>query len=297
MTRKAFVEKLKEDKITSQIIHSLQYLTEEMQVNQDEPFPRLYFSFDTFIKTIKTFWTSLVTSAPIVHISKIAQFLTSKNLVQGFSKSIKFCQSLHFEEFFDISSFERLFLKSIFISQLKNINFGISQEKSSAPMSLKLALFQRKLLINGVGNSKADKSRANLQGAYKFHRKSSSISGVSLKSLRQKVEYEENANKLKIKEIIYEAEHDGCQFVNQDGEIKEGIVNTWDVTNVINSKEPSPKNASGPTSSRKYIEVLKTKESREEHNPYSRNVKIFRDNFLFEKFQKVTNSTIDLNYD
>jgi hypothetical protein len=293
VTKKIFVERLKDDKITLQIISSLQTFSESLLLNSEEVFPVLYFSFDSFFKVLKTCWREFGSS--LVHISKIAHFLSSKNLLQGFAKAVTFCQSLHFEDFFDMASFERLFLKAILVCQLKNIEFGISLEKSEAPMSLKLALYQRRLLISGASLSNHDKNRAALVGAYKFHSKSNSLNENSLKGLREKVEQEENANKLRIKQIIYEAEHEGCDFVDEKGEIKNGIVNTWDVTNVLHSKESSPKN--NLAASRKYFEIFKQNEKNSELPPYSRNVKIFRDNFLFEKFQKVTNSAVDADFD
>ena len=281
---------MKEDKQETQIIKVLHESAVELIGDIDEPFPRLYYSIENYLKAIRHWWDFLSKSRKIVHGSKIAHFLSHKNLVQGFSKAVKFCSSVNEEEFFDMQSFERIFLKSILLAQLKNVAYGITLEKSELPMSLKLALYQRKLLINGFGEEKSNKSRAALQGAYKFNTKNSFYGEGSVQDLRKKVEKEEVSNKIRIRQAIYEAEHEGEEFINKDGEIREGIDNIWDVRNKVNSKEGSPRGGSS-----RDLELNQAgKTGKRDVSSYCRNVKIFRDNFLFEKFQKVAGSTYDL---
>lgn len=284
------MEHLNEDKLATQIIKVLHESALEIIGNIEEPFPRLYYSIENYLKTLRNWWDFLSKSRKIIHNSKIAHFLSSKNLVQGFSKAVKFCSNVNEEEFFDLQSFERIFLKPILLAQLKNVAYGISLEKSELPMSLKLALYQRKLLINGVSEEKSNKSRATLQGAYKFNTKNSSCGEGSIKDLKEKVEKEEISNKLRIRQAIYEAEHEGAEFVNKDGDIRKDVGNIWDVKNNINSKEGSPQG--GSSSHFEFNQTEKT--GNKDFLPYQRNVKIFRDNFLFEKFQKVAGSTYDL---
>ena len=86
--------------------------------------------------------------------------------------------------------------------------------------------------------------------------------------------------------MIYEADGQGVEFVSHKGEIRNDINATWDVKNAIEAKDEEVKQS---FRTKDYLESLKKANgsSTQSAHPYERNVKMFRDNFLFEKFQSV----------
>jgi predicted secreted Zn-dependent protease len=166
-----------------------------------------------------------------------------------------------------------------------NIKHGIDLLPSDLPMRMRLASHQRTILISAVSPDFDKTSRATLEVLYKYTHKSSNPISNQWGTTKEAVKKLEKANNLRLKQLIYDAEQQGVDFVNNSGDINSGIKAAWDIKNAISTKTEESKNFKV----KEYMKMLKGQNVGNSipDEPYSRNMRIFRDNFLFEKFQTV----------
>lgn len=165
-----------------------------------------------------------------------------------------------------------------------NIKHGVDILPPDLPMRMRLASHQRSILISAVSPNFDKTSRDTLEVLYKYTHKSSNPISNQWGTTKEAVKKLEKANNLRLKQLIYDAEQKGVDFVNHSGDINSGIKATWDIKNAISTKTEESKNFK----IKEYMKVLKGQNvSSIPDEPYSRNMRIFRDNFLFEKFQTV----------
>ena len=152
-------------------------------------------------------------------------------------------------------------------------------------MKMKIAWHQRGLLLKGTSPVVEPDKRTILNSAFRFNSKIEKNSKKNLKLLAGEVlETAEKNNRNRVKQMIYEAEHHGIEFVNALGDVKKDVKTIWDVKSVVSAKEPTIFHE------KNYVELLtNNKPPVLNQKNYSRTVNVFRDNYLFEKFQNVAN--------
>jgi hypothetical protein len=287
IAKRDFMKRLAVDKATGTMLESFSYYTNESFSGMKKQFQQQYPLVEAFIQMVHVWWNEISSGNPQVHISQISIFFVQKRLLSSLQKAIKFCKNFSSDDFFDSILFENLFLKCILVAQLLNIKHGVDLQKISAPMHLKIAVYQRNTLLNGVDPSLNQSNRELLREVYKAAVKHDMRASSHRLSLKHNALLAEKANTMKLKQVIYEAEHQGSEFVGFKGDIKKDISSPWEIKNAIVAKDEDAQKA---FREKDYLSTL-TKNldpSALVVKPYERNVKMFRDNFLFEKFQSVS---------
>ena len=286
--RSAFLSKLRLDKTTLLFLKFLKQHMLERLGEPNETFPAVYHKVEDFINMIKSWWSEISLGKPAVGVSKVAAFFTAKSFISSHSKSMKLCGGHAIDEVIDLMCFENIFLRAIFIAQLMNIKHGVEMQNSKEPIGMKMAIYQRNLLIHGADPEVSRIERTNLNAVYQYQKKYETNTKSSLFNLQDNLVVEaEKVNKHKLEQIIYDAEHKGVDFVGANGNMKNEIKATWDLKNAISEKEQQ---IVGKFYEKNYLKVLKNSTGTlQVKEPYSRHFRIFRDNFLFKKFQIVAN--------
>ena len=103
----------------------------------------------------------------VLHLNKISDFLVDKKFVINRHEGINLIKSVKTptQNMVNFTHFERIFAKSIFKGALTNIAWGMSKGEFSdellpVPLRLKIAQYQRRLILAGLyerNNSKLDK--------------------------------------------------------------------------------------------------------------------------------------------
>ena len=298
ISKRIFVDSLKERRETMNFLNVLQKYTHSFIGDTKASFPSVYCKIEDFIAMVKCWWSELSLGRSVIHLSKAAYFLHQKGFLVSLNKCIKICSSFAADEQIDYISFENIFLKIIFIAQLINIKHGIDIQTIEAPMRMKMAIYQRKLLINGADPIGDNIERKNLNAIYSYNKKAEALDKSNRSIINENLlENAENAHKHKLKEIIYQADHYGIDFVAASGDMRKNIKAPWDLKHAISAKGEEQANISND---KDYFKILTSKNTEKKNTekknkPYKRNLKIFRDNFLFEKFQIVANKSPDIS--
>jgi hypothetical protein len=98
------------------------------------------------------------------------------------------------------------------------------------------------------------------------------------------VKVAEEINDEKILQMLFKLKNNANQFIDEFGEVNNNINNTWDIKANLNVNEeysPTPK-----FKEFRYLTSLQEKKYfNNSFGPFNRNVKLFRENFLFKKFK------------
>lgn len=249
----------------------------------NESFPSIFHKFDDFIKFVKNWWNVISHGRPSISLTNVAKFLQEKGLASSFNKSILICKEFVSDEIVDLAIFENIFLKSILHAQLVNVQYGIGLQENNGTLRMKMALMQRKLLIMGVDPEETGKERGSLSAIFEYSANSKKKKKDKDKIKKGTVKEAEDLNRHKIEEIIYNSDHKAAQFISKNGNIKSEITTTWGAKRAIGDKEDSP-----IFHKKNYIKALNLQNSPKAKEPYSANIRLFRENFLFKKFHKVS---------
>jgi hypothetical protein len=285
ISKKKFVESLKETKIKLSILKNLQSQLFYSYSFSSEPIGKI----EDFVKVIKAWWNELSPDSHFIPTSKVAKFLVSKKIMPNLSKSMKFISEYTKDNIIDSNCFEKLFFSSIFHGQLLNIKNEVEKEERDSPMKMKISSHQRNILISGANPIVQENDRTVLESVYKYHQKIHKNDKIDLRNVaREILDTIEKNNQFKLKQKIYEAEKDASQFIDQDGDIKKDLKDIWDIKNFNESTKE--KRESDKDSDNKILNIRDSSP----FESYARKVRIFRDNFLFERFQSVANKCPNL---
>ena len=201
-------------------------------------------------------------------------------------------KSIESQSSFTYNHFEKIFLKAILKATLFNVAVFLDRNDfEDFSMKLKLAIIQRRLMMNGT-KSRTDAStkqgRVTLQALDAYKKKIGYDKLQKEEQNKLSIEAAEEINEEKILHMLFKLKENAKMFINELGEVNGNIKNTWDLkTNIGDNTEecsPTPK-----FKEEKYLSALKDSEKHYNYSsgPYTRKVKLFRENFLYKQFNKL----------
>ena len=257
-----------------------------------EPFPeKIYPTIEEFTRLIRKWWTDLAHDNANVNVSRIAEFLAEKGIAANKHEGRTIAKSFESGSYFSCDSFEKIFVKPILKACLFYVAvFLNASDFENFSMRLKLAIVQRRFLMAGT-KTRADplarQGRLSLQAIDTYKKRRGGELSKPDKDNKLSLEAAEELNDQKILQILFKLKENAVQFLNEYGEVEKSIKNTWDInTNLIKNYEKH-----SPTlkfKEERYISSLQdTGNLNTTGGPYNRKVKLFRENFLFKKFNKL----------
>lgn len=246
-------------------------------------------SVEEFIRQIKNWWAELSHEKGSVNISRIGEFLSEKGIVSNKHEGRSLAKTFDSSTYFHYHSFEKIFLKSILKASLYNIaDFLNSSDCDDFSMRLKLVILQRRMMMAGVklrNDAISKKARITLQALNKYKQRAGDSFNLS-STAKFSIEAAEELNEEKITQILFKLKQNAKQFIDECGQVKGSVKNVWDIQSSITEPEecsPTPK-----FKEEKYLSVLSEPLVMTANKvPYERNVKLFRENFLYKKFSKM----------
>ena len=320
LEREGFVNMFREDSKTDRILEFLNNSakTHRMEIkidsrcesapasaiykNSSDVVPKLkYSSVDEYIKLLKYWWEFLQPVGDTVHITRIGDFLAENNIVSNKHEGIRIMKEASSSSQVSYSQFEKVFLKAIFKASLMNLAVGLNNGDlgdADASLRLKLSSYQRYLMINGSNPDYEFKlGRSTLSAINKYIAGKPEISrNKVVKEIKKTVANADEKHKDRIKAYLYRIKERAKEFVNDRGEVLSNYKNTWDIRDII--LEKFRKNISTVLEEEqtfdeaKYLnELLKEKKIKAGSNPIDRKTKAFRENYIYEKYQKNVKKT------
>lgn len=275
---------------------------EQLYKNNYETAPKLiYCKIEGYIRMLKVWWSQLHPISDMVHISRIGDFLAEKSLVSNKHEGIRIIKEVSYSNSISYHEFEKVFLKAIFKASLMNLAAGLNNGElgeADASLRLKLSSYQRFLMINGNNPDFEFKlGRNTLQAINKYQSAQPDISrNRVVKEIKEAVANHEEKHKDRIKAYLYRIKKHAKEFVNERGEVITSFKNTWDIRDIVNSKYS--KNISTVLDEEqtfdedKYLnDLLRNKKNKLESVPIARKIKTFRENYMYEKYQRTVAMT------
>lgn len=276
----------------------LQSIKEEFEFTQKFN----YCIVEEYLKLLRHWWELMKPVHEVVHASKVAEFLTEKNIAPNKHEGMRILKEITDKSVVSYKEFEKVFLKSIFKAALMNLAFGLNNGElgvSDASLRLKLANYERNLMIKGLssdGESKLGKHA--LQAVYKYQKGKPGISRNRVTAnITQTVEFAENSHKERLKGYLYKLKNRAKEFINERGDVITNLKNTWEISNFVSNKYNKTVSTilegEQTFDKDKYLkEITKIKKSKHDKAPIPRKIRAFRENYTLEKYQKLIESPI-----
>lgn len=246
-------------------------------------------SVEEFIRQVKNWWAELSHDKGSVNISRVGEFLSEKGIASNKHEGRTLAKTIDPSTYFNYPSFEKIFLKSILKASLYNIaDFLTSSDCEDFSMRLKLAILQRRMMMAGAkfrNDAVSKKARITLQALDKYKKRAGDSFTLS-STAKISIEAAEELNEEKITQILFKLKQNAKQFIDECGQVKGSIKHIWDIeSNLPDSEECSP---TPKFKEEKYLSALSEPlASNNNKLPYERNIKLFRENFLYKKFSKM----------
>jgi rubrerythrin len=311
-----FISMFKEDSKTERILNYLQTHTAHMlkteaekfsnrcesapvvysrDINSTNSFSAIYCSTEDYIKLIKTWWKDLKPLEEVVHVSKIGDFLAEKNVVSNKHEGIRVASSVSASNLISYIEFEKIFLKAIFKASLINLASSLNSTEvgsCDASLRLKLSNYQRNLMIKGNDPDYDFKlGRTTLQAISKYQKTQPDTYSTKItKKINSTVANAEINHKDKIKAYLYKVKEHAKDFINDKGEVVTNLKNIWDIRDIINTKMSKKISTvlDQTFKEQEYInQITKLKKIKLNKLPLIRKIKVFRENYTLEKYQKM----------
>ncbi|CAG9319645.1 unnamed protein product [Blepharisma stoltei] len=304
--KQQFLEMFKGDKKTDFLLNALNlYCKEVVRDEENKAFSQSSSSFDSsmmkegpktfridqFAVLLKLWWKELEPDHDLVHINKVCEFLVDKNLVsnklEGRILINKYVNSKHLS----YEKFEKLFLKPMFKGGLINLVSSFNLTENNLPLRLKLGQEQRKVLISGTKpslNSSVKHGRMVLDSLDKYKQKNGNID----KDFSISLEEAEELNEDRLQSYLYSIRDDARFFLNERGELISNSKNTWDIREQVKPEnDNSILNSSQKYKKSTYMSILenKTVEEAKKTASLSPKVKLFRENYLWKRYNNLIN--------
>ena len=244
-----------------------------------------YPSVEDMVKLIRKWWDELSKDGLQVNISRIGEFLADKGIVSNKHEGRTMAKAFDSSNYFSYHAFEKVFLKSILKAALYNVaHFLSTSDCEEFSMRLKLAILQRKLMIAGAkyrNDALGKKARVTLKALDKFNKKT----GASLTAPKSSVMAEE-LNDEKIMQMLFRLKENALQFIDECGQVKASVKNVWDIKSSLNGE--AEVSVTPKFKEEKYLMALSEPLNLNTvATPYKRQVRLFRENFLYKKFSKM----------
>jgi hypothetical protein len=270
-------------KIAQQAANKRASLISQVSLTEKPPSSK-FPSVEDLIKLVKKWWEDLAKDAVQVNISRIGEFLSEKGIASNKHEGRAMAKSFDSSSYFSYYSFEKIFLKSVLKACLYNVaDFLTTMNCEEFSMRLKLAILQRKLMIAGAkyrNDALGKKARVTLLALDKFNRKNAGNLPIINSSA-----IAEELNEEKITQLLFRLKENAVQFVDDCGQVKANVRNIWD----IKANVPEDSGTATPKfKEEKYLMALSEPISGNlNSSPYKRQVRLFRENFLYKKFSKM----------
>lgn len=280
-------EEKKYAQIAAQRRHT-SFMAQNTMVSEKNPEKR-YPTIEEFIKLVLKWWKDLSNDSASVNISRIAEFLAEKGMAANKHEGRIIAKNSDSSSAFPYFSFEKIFLKAILKASLFNVavflNMGDSEDFS---MKLKLVIVQRRLMMAGTKTRRDANSK---QGRVTLHALDSYKKKVGDKFTKETsnlmtIEAAEEINEDKMLQMLFKLKESAVSFLEDNGDVKKNVKNIWDIKLNVGDDDdcsPTPK-----FKEERYLSALKNPEIfLNGTGPYSRKIKMFRENFLLKKFNKM----------
>ena len=225
----------------------------------------------------------------------LSDFLSEKKLVNNNIEAMRISNSLHSAGYVEYDKFLTIFLKPILKSGLANLAVGLQKGEFSgkdSTLAMKLFRCQRKFMIHGI-TQKTDEislqGKKALQALGKYQSQNKAVSrSIAMAKAKDQLDKEEDDEIFRLKGYLYKINEHAQEFVDPHGRISTKLRNTWDIRDQINEKEKildvTPDIAHS-FNKETYFHMLEYV-PRVDVIKIPKNVKLFRENFLLERFRK-----------
>ncbi|CAG9322601.1 unnamed protein product [Blepharisma stoltei] len=255
----------------------------EIEENPMKKLPKCYCVIEDYIRMIKKWWSEIKSRYFKVTDIQIGEFMVGKGLVSNKHEgSIMISSQNNKSKYITYEDFEKVFYKAIFKAELLNLAYGLQGldlNEESSSVKLKFTMIQRQLMMTGTKPRASfhDKGRIVLDSLDKYRRSISSLMNKSNYEFDNSLDEAEKQNQTRIHDFLYSIKESAHPFLDQRGNLRSNIRNTWDVReNISESHSPVDENAT----------IGETSINDDRKSPYSKNVKIFRENYLLTEFSK-----------
>ena len=276
-----------------------------LETRIEDVVPKIYCTIEEYIKMIKVWWKELLEENNLhqkspfdnkIHQYQLTDFLVEKKLVSNNIEAIRLSNAMQQAGCVFYDSFEKIFLKALLKSGLLNLAFGLDNGDfagRNTSLLMKLARCQRKFMVSGVSlrNSElALQGRKALQAVSKYQQEHSDTSRAKAtinaqEYLANNAEYGGDRHK----NYLYKINENAKEFVDQVGNVATSLKDPWDIRDQVNLHGKKIDNSidhEDTFNKELYFSMLSpAKLNKRAVEPFPRNVKAFRENFLFDKFK------------
>jgi hypothetical protein len=269
--------------------------------------PRKYCTVEEYIKMIKKWWEDLKglnrakSTKDKIHESTLAEFLSKKKLVSNSIEASKISNMCNASGYINYEQFESVFLKAILKSGLINLATGVNDKAfagKNSSLAMRLSKCQRKFMIAGFSlknNQLTMQGKKALQAVSKYLDQHKITSRAKITELaRKELEQADQIDSSRLKGYLYRINEHANDFVDDLGNINTYIKNTWEIRNHVNRTGKNISNSLDPLDTFNkdlYLKILKQNFDIQSPEHIPDKVKIFRQNYLLEKFSSSIKKT------
>ena len=307
-----FVNMFKEDSKTDRILqfletHSKNLIKTEKNNRRCESAPikniedinpiseENFCNVEQYLKLLKLWWNEAKPVNDRISLSKAGDLLAEKNIVSNKHEGTRIAKEISNSNIITYNDFEKVFLKAILKASLINLASTLQNNLGSSDQSLRLKLsnYQRAIMIRGNDPDEDFRLGKNtMQAISKYQKNKTGPDNKGFKQIQSFLNTAEEENEERIKAYLYRVKKHAKEFVNDKGEVVTNIKNTWDIRDLIHAKYakmiPTVLEEEQTFDEQKYInELSKDKKLKVGKGPILRKIKVFRENYILEKYQKI----------